>query len=439
MKKIFKSLGLGFIALALIVGVGASSASAVTLTLGAGTAVSDGALTLNGTSIAIGGSGIVTTMPGTLSITGAPVGSSGALTVTSPLSATGSVFQAAIKGRADVAATFGSDVFREPAVAWGIRGEVVGSNLTKLYNYVAGVTGKYNITGTNASQFPKAGVLGIIDNQTTTGDAAIMAELDGDGGVTTARAGYGIMVINSTSASGFTYGMDLKLQTAPSGEAGFSQAFKVADIRLSSGAEVKTGASTGPSTDVACAVVGSLYTSTNDGQLWRCTVIGAAGAATWVGSTASSKPYAMFYGLTTGTGNDGDDDYAATVAVKTGAGTGRVPFPRNGAADGIVRVNTTSFTLPNIGTYEVTFNVGTTEPGQLQLELGGTALAYTTAVGIGAVGGANIGGTFFVTTTGVNQVLAVINPAGNTPALTITPAAGNLTHAKTQSLTIKQL
>lgn len=200
-----------------------------------------------------------------LTVAGTPVGNTGLVNSTAALTGTGSVFQAAIKGRADVAAGFGSSTFLTPAVAWGVRGEVDGSNLTGTYNYVAGVTGKYSITGTNASTFPKVGVLGIIDNGTTTGDAAVMAELDGDSSpTTTARAGYGIMTINSTSANGFSYGMDLQLQTIP-GHEDFSRAFKVADIRLSSGTTIGSGA-TNPTT----CVKGSIYLNTTSGLLNVC-------------------------------------------------------------------------------------------------------------------------------------------------------------------------
>lgn len=96
--------------------------------------------------------------------------------------------------------------------------------------------------------------------------------------------------------------------------------------------------------------------------------------------------------------------------------------------------------LSDIGTYEVTFNVHTTEPGQLQLELNGTALDYTTAANMNpTAGGHPIGGTFLVTTAAINAKLAVINPAGNSTALTITPADGANTHANTQSIVIKKL
>jgi hypothetical protein len=54
-------------------------------------------------------------------------------------------------------------------------------------------------------------------------------------------------------------------------------------------------------------------------------------------------------------------------------------------------------------------------------------------------GGHPIIGNFFITTTSINSVLAVVNPSGNTPALTITPANGADTHANSQSLAIKRV
>lgn len=149
----------------------------------------------------------------------------------------------------------------------------------------------------------------------------------------------------------------------------------------------------------------------------------------------------MFFGLTAGTGNPGPTDYAATVAPKTAAGTGRVPFPQDGPSDGnIVRVDGSSFTLPDIGTYLVTFRVHTTEPGQLQLELNGADLAETAAGNMNpTAGGHPIVGNALITTNVINSVLAVINPTGNTPALTITPADGASTHANAQTLTVLQI
>lgn len=167
--------------------------------------------------------------------------------------------------------------------------------------------------------------------------------------------------------------------------------------------------------------------------------------ATWQPQSALSvsSGFGMFYGLTAGTGNSTATDYAATVAVKTSVGTGRVPFPRLGAmsaANFPIAASSSSFTLPAIGTYSITFNVHTTEPGQLQLELNGTDLPYTCAANMNpTAGGHPITGTFFVRTVSINSVIAVVNAAGNAAALTITPADGDRTHANAQSLLITKI
>ncbi|MFJ7972521.1 collagen-like protein [Psychrobacillus sp. NPDC096389] len=112
-------------------------------------------------------------------------------------------------------------------------------------------------------------------------------------------------------------------------------------------------------------------------------------------------------------------DNAATVAAG-----GDVDFPQDGPTSGtdIVRATADSFTLAAIGTYQVLFQVSVTEPGQLILTLNNIDLPYT-VVGR-ATGTSQIVGTALVTTTTMNSVLTVRNPAGNTPALTITPSAG---------------
>lgn len=66
--------------------------------------------------------------------------------------------------------------------------------------------------------------------------------------------------------------------------------------------------------------------------------------------------------------------------------------------------------------------VSVTEAGQLILTLNGADLAYT-VVGR-ATGTSQIVGMALVDTTVINSILTVRNPAGNTPALTITPLAG---------------
>jgi hypothetical protein len=113
-------------------------------------------------------------------------------------------------------------------------------------------------------------------------------------------------------------------------------------------------------------------------------------------------------------------DNSATV----GAG-GDVDFPRNGptiGGSGILRATADSFFLSAIGIYQVLFQVSVTEAGQLVLTLNGNELPYT-VVGR-ATGTSQIVGMALVETTSINSILTVRNPAGNSPALTITPLAG---------------
>lgn len=111
-------------------------------------------------------------------------------------------------------------------------------------------------------------------------------------------------------------------------------------------------------------------------------------------------------------------DNAATVAAGTA-----VLFPQNGPTNGtIVRLNSSQFLLPTIGTYLVQFQVSVTEAGQLMLSLNGAPIADS-VVGR-ATGTSQIVGLSLVTTTTANSVIEVINPPGNSPALTITPVAG---------------
>ncbi len=112
-------------------------------------------------------------------------------------------------------------------------------------------------------------------------------------------------------------------------------------------------------------------------------------------------------------------DNAATVAVGTD-----VSFPQDGPSGGsaIFRTGPSTFNLSLIGAYEVLFQVGVSEAGQLILTLNDADLAYT-VVGR-ATGTSQIVGLAIVRTTVINSLLTVRNPAGNSTALTITPLAG---------------
>jgi hypothetical protein len=132
-------------------------------------------------------------------------------------------------------------------------------------------------------------------------------------------------------------------------------------------------------------------------------------------------------------------DNAATVAAGI-----PVQFPRNGPTTGVITrrggSSSTEFVLPNIGTYRVAFSVSVAEAGQLVIGLdagsGMVELAYT--VYGRATGTSQIFGETLVTTSAVNSALELRNPAGNTPALTITPLAGG-THPAVASIVIQQL
>ena len=101
-----------------------------------------------------------------------------------------------------------------------------------------------------------------------------------------------------------------------------------------------------------------------------------------------------------------------------------VSFPQDGPNNGadISRTGPDSFSLAQIGTYQILFEVSVDEAGQLILTLNGEDLAYT-VVGR-ATGASQIVGMSVVTTTVINSILTVRNPAGNSTALTITPLAG---------------
>ena len=156
--------------------------------------------------------------------------------------------------------------------------------------------------------------------------------------------------------------------------------------------------------------------------IFCCSIVGPTGPTEPVGGpTGPTGPQ----GVSGGVLNFADffalmpSDNAATVAPGTD-----VSFPQDGpnSGSGIARVGADSFNLAEIGTYQVLFQVGVSEAGQLELTLNGVPLAYT-VVGR-ATGTSQIIGLAILTTTTINSVLTVRNPADNSTALTITPLAG---------------
>ena len=142
--------------------------------------------------------------------------------------------------------------------------------------------------------------------------------------------------------------------------------------------------------------------------------------------TSGILNYADFYALM-------PPDNAATVAPGTD-----VSFPQDGSNSGttISRLSDSTFNLEEIGTYSIFFQVSVTEAGQLELTLNGAPLAYT-VVGR-ATGTDQIVEMTIVTTSTINSVLTVRNPAGNAASLTITPLAGG-TQSVSAHLVILQI
>jgi hypothetical protein len=85
---------------------------------------------------------------------------------------------------------FGSSDYLTPGEAFSVFGRVqcgapfsVAPSTT--FNHMAGAVGEFAVIGTYANFGLMAGVLGTINTNTLSGDAAVMAFMDGDAGLTT--------------------------------------------------------------------------------------------------------------------------------------------------------------------------------------------------------------------------------------------------------------
>ncbi len=161
-----------------------------------------------------------------------------------------------------------------------IMGNIHGTGLTKTGNYLAGVIGAYDLHGSGASHYPKAGVLGMVFDGTTDANGAVVAELDGDSAVTTADAAYAVRVKNSTPGSHFVRGLDLFCAS----QDGYAAcAYPSGDIRLASGASILSGAVDPSAGAGVAAPQGSLYLRTNGGAGTTLYVKEGAADTNWAG------------------------------------------------------------------------------------------------------------------------------------------------------------
>ena len=173
---------------------------------------------------------------------------------------------------------FGSSSYITPGEAFSVFGRVqcgapfsVAPSTT--FNHMAGTVGEFAVIGTYANNGLMAGVLGIINTNTLSGDAAVMAFMDGDAGLTTARCAFGVAMAQTTGGSGFEYGIDLKMQDPVADGGGPSGVipYKTAEIRLANdGAAAPVVIKVGNFTDGAASGVGkgSLGIDSTDGLLF---------------------------------------------------------------------------------------------------------------------------------------------------------------------------
>lgn len=173
------------------------------------------------------------------------------------------------------------------------------------------------------------------------------------------------------------------------------------------------------------AAVDGSETKITAGTNISVTGTGTTGDPYVINSTGGILAFAEFYALM-------PSDNPATVAPGTA-----VEFPQTGPVNGtITRLSSSQFQLSDIGVYMVNWQVSINEPGQLVLELNGVQIPYT-VVGR-ATGTTQIAGNSLITTTTTNSILSVINPIGNSTALTITPLAGGA-NPVSASLVITQI
>lgn len=238
-----------------------------------------------------------------------------------------------IYGKATVSSGFNTT---GPVIGAGVFGRVNGASptLTAGTAYLGGTFGYYGITGTVTNTHPKAGLIGVIGDVTTTADAAVLALLDGDTGITTATAAYGVRQTNSTGASGFTYGLDL-YGAAISGY--LAVAYKTADIRFSK-QEVISNATDGSLTmpNVIIKHTGAVAVNA-DATVSAATMLAGvitstSGAATAITTPTATAIAALIPGCGRGTTFD--------LIIDNSAGSNTVTL----VLDGSISVNTPAIT-----------------------------------------------------------------------------------------------
>ena len=183
---------------------------------------------------------------------------------------------------------FGSSDFATPGEAYGMFGRTqTGAPFATVpstdFNHMAGVVGNFAVIGTYANNGLMAGVMGIVNTNTLSGDAAVMAFMAGDAGVTTCRAAFGVAMAQTTGGSGFEFGIDLKMQDPVLDGGGPSSVipYTKANIRMEDDVVVMvaTGVPTDGTTGDNFAGPGSMYIDSTGANIYIQT--GAITSPVW--------------------------------------------------------------------------------------------------------------------------------------------------------------
>ena len=137
----------------------------------------------------------------------------------------------AVSGDLNLAAGAGTSVATDHAYLAGVMGNAIRTgNLTATKNTVAGVVGKYDITGTNASTYPGAAIKAEIGDNSTSAIYAVLAAIGGDTAASSATGAFGVDFQSSVPGSLFQWGVDL--QGNGTHDSYLAPRYSLGDIRL---------------------------------------------------------------------------------------------------------------------------------------------------------------------------------------------------------------
>ena len=192
--------------------------------------------------------------------------------------------------RIEIGDGWGSNSDQTPGTAYSLYGRVQGGSPfstmpTTTANHVAGVYGNYAMIGSTTNTGLKTGVLATINTNVLGADAACIAFMQGDSGVTTCTSAFGVAMVQTTPGSGFDYGLDLKMIDVNQRMGGGSaiKPYAKANIRMEddvcvlvdAGAPTSGASGTGDN----YAGTGSLYVDSTAGKLYINT--GTISSPTW--------------------------------------------------------------------------------------------------------------------------------------------------------------